>query len=214
MSLETEDLLEYQASIARICGAIAHELNSPLQGVLSILAVCGSESVGRDHERLEKIRAGLLRMTRFVESLSTIYENLPREAERISVGNFLDLLTATLTERNIRADTSVSMSRDMSFHALVAETVRLIAEVFSMPSPMDGSVNIRMNVCDGRAELVCERDSTEPAEPWSGLADQQVCSGLAVLMDELTKLAGGKSEFKFDHASLSGIRLCFRTRMN
>ena len=70
-------------------------------------------------------------------------------------------------------------------------------------------MKIRMIMRDGRVELACERDSTEPAEPWSGLAGQQVCSGLAVLMDELTKLAGGESEFKFDHASLSGSGFAF-----
>ena len=213
MSLETEELLGYQASIARISVAIAHELNSPLQGAMSILAVSKSESAGRDRERLEQIHAGLLRLSRFVKSLSVIYENLPREAERISVGEFLDLLTAALLERRIRADISISVPRDVQFHVLVAETIRLIAEVFTQPIPSDGGVTIRMITCDGDIAVECERNSGEPAEPWSKLADRPSCSGLAVLMDELMRLAGGESEFRFDRAALSGIRLCLRTRM-
>jgi signal transduction histidine kinase len=214
MSLETEELLNRQVSLARIAGAIAHELNNPLQGVLSLVTVSRSEAIGDDRARWEQIQDGLLRLSHVIQSLSAVYENLPRLPEQVTAGDFLDLLVAAFDERKIQTEVFVSLPRDVSFDAMTPELVRLIREAFSLPLPTSGCIRIDMSRQEGRVVLVCERQSLDAAEPWCGLIDHHVCSGLAVLIDEMTKLAGGEPEFRFDHASLSGIRLCFRTRMN
>lgn len=212
--METDASQGCQESIARIAGAIAHELNNPLQGVLSLVTVCKEESDSGNRQRLELIHRGLLRLTQIVESLSAVYENLPRPAGQMTVGGFLDLLTESFAERKIGADIASSTPSDLSIYVMVPELVRLIREVFSVRPPTDGRVQIRMEFVEGRAVLTCERQPSGTAEPWCGLSGHHVCSGLAVLIDEMTRLAGGEPGFRFDQASLSGIRLCFRTRMN
>jgi hypothetical protein len=214
MSLETEDLSGRQELVARIAGAMAHELNNPLQGLLSLAAVCKAESQGQNLERLELVHCGLLRLAQVVQCLSAVYENQPRSDGEIAVGSFLSALAESLDARGIRADVASTVPPGTTIAVLGPEIVRLITEAFSIPSPTDGCLKIRMDVMNGRVLLTCERESMDAAEPWCGLTSHHICSGLAVLIDEMTKLAGGDPEFRFDHASMSGIRLCFRTRMN
>ncbi|HEY3296157.1 MAG TPA: histidine kinase dimerization/phospho-acceptor domain-containing protein [bacterium] len=212
--METEELLSRQQAIARVTGAIAHELNNPLQGVLALVTVCKSEADRGTRERLEQVHGGLVRLSQIVQSLSAVYENLPREAETISVESFAELLRASFAERSIHTKVTITAPREVRFHALVPETVRLVREAFSLPVPTGGSVHIRLDLTDGRVALICERESSDTAESWGGITDHPVCSGLAVIIDEMTRLAGGEPDFRFDHASLCGIRLCFRIRMN
>jgi signal transduction histidine kinase len=217
MSLETDqlsDLTERQKLAARLAGAITHELNNPLQGILSLFALCKADCGRQNIGRMNDIESGLTRLSRVVDTIGVIHQNLPRPVDETSVGDFLDLLVAAFEERQMAARIMLRAPRDLRFYAMVPETIRLIREVFVLSSAVNGAVNIEVELLNGRALIACERESSDTIEPWCGLDDHPVCSGLAVLIDEMTRLAGGEPEFRFDHASLSGIRLCFRTRMN
>jgi len=59
-ALEAPDRMEQQRVTAAIVGALAHEVNNPLQGILSLTAVLSRECDGQEQSqlRLEQIRSG------------------------------------------------------------------------------------------------------------------------------------------------------------
>ncbi|MCX6600315.1 MAG: hypothetical protein NT025_01985, partial [bacterium] len=54
----------------------------------------------------------------------------------------------------------------------------------------------------------------ESEDEWLRLDDHPGISGVAGLINELMRLAGGEAEFRFDETTLSTIRLRFRTEMS
>jgi signal transduction histidine kinase len=212
-----ESLIRIQGSAARIAGAIAHELNNPLQGILSLIGIFARECAGDEpcQIRLEQIRSGLARVARIVESLSAVYENLPRVPDRTTAGVFSGRLEAAMHERQLRAEITVGVPADSAFECMVPEVTRLIADAYSLQSPAGRTVRVVLRVEDDLMVLTCEREPDDPSgvEPWHGLDEACKASGMAVLVNEMTELGGGRAEFRFDHTSLSGVRLFFRTRM-
>ena len=103
---ETDGILSsqsppYQMSVARVVGALAHELSNPLQGVLSLLSLYARECGESDstHSRIEQIQAAVGRMTRIIENFSVVYENLPRAADRTTADILGERLAAEFSER-------------------------------------------------------------------------------------------------------------------
>gem|GEM_PF-4231052 len=216
--VDQEALFDHQKSTARITGALAHELNNPLQGVLSILSVFSREYASDDRcqLRLEQIRSGLTRVSRIVESFSVAYENLPRSPDRTTAERFLELVKAALNERQLRAQVECSLPGEAVFFCMSPELARLIGDAFSIPSTENRSVLIQMRVVQDRVELIVKRGGAgaDSSILWQRLDDHNGLSGVAGLINEIARLGGGDAEFRFDELTLCGIRLLFRTNMN
>jgi len=212
----SEPSSEDHRATARITGALAHELNSPLQGVLSLLTVLQHECSGdkQCQLRLEQIRSGLSRMSQTVQSFSLTYENLPRPPDCVAVDDLAQRLESAMTERQLRLEVEVSGPRDVRCYGLVHEFVSLLAEAYSQSAVTGRTIHAHIANHDGWVMLECEHGTPDGAESWVTLDQEEYISGLAVLMDEITKLAGGRAEFRFGAAALNGIRLFLRTSMD
>jgi len=215
--VQAERLIDSQKSTARITGALAHELNNPLQGILSLLSVMSREQAGDEHcqVRLEQIRSGLIRLSRILESFSVAYENLPRPPDQTTVGRFVDHLMTSLTERQLHATVESLPDRETAFYCMSPELARLIGDAFSLPGPEHRSLRLAMTQNGDSVMLICRNGALdESGDEWLRLDDHPGMSGVAGLINELAQLAGGEAEFRFDETTLCGIRLCFRTQMN
>lgn len=201
-----------QKTLARIAGAMAHELNNPLQGVLSLVGVtlreCSSDE--RCQSRLEQIHRGVTRLSRTVESLSAIYENLPRSPDFVSLSDWLNSLAATLTECGFRARVHPA-NTDSMVSCFAPELLRLTGDLFREQAAPMSRIQLITRQTAGQAEVVCEAESENPPQSpdddWLNLDNLDSVSGLAVLIDEMIKLSYGQVEFKWRDSSLTGLRL-------
>lgn len=213
LTQDQESALDRQRSIARIAGAIAHELNSPLQGLVSLLTVLGHEFQAEEQSklRIEQMRSGLTRLTRIIEAFSVAYERIPREPETVTVQHFLDHLGKALAERQCNARFSSEVPGDVAFRCLMPELVRLIGDSFILPVPDDRPLLVSVHETGGKVTVACRLRVDNQGETliWKPINGHEISSSLAVLTDELTRFAGGRAEFLFDHASLCGVRLTF-----
>lgn len=204
-------------SAATIAGALAHELNNPLQGILSLLSVLERECSDPEacRVRVGQIRSGLTRLKRIVESFSVTYENLPREAERIAVEDFLWQLTDAMQSRQLHVNAQAPENRHVSFYCLWPEIVRLVTDVFSLPSPLETPIRIHCEANADHVVVVCERDQHGETigDGWRTVGDNGSFSGLAVLIDEIVSLSRGRADFRMNDKFLDAIRLHFRTEM-
>jgi signal transduction histidine kinase len=215
--VQTDGLIDSQKSTARITGALAHELNNPLQGILSLLSVMCREYEGdeRCQVRLEQIRSGLVRLSRILESFSVTYENLPRPPDETTVGRFVDHLLTALAERQLQATVEALPDRGTVFYCMSPELARLIGDAFYLPGSDVRSLHLRMTRGGGRVTLTCgQGDCGENGGEWLRLDEHPGLSGVAGLINELARLAGGEAEFQFDDTRLRRIRLRFRTEMS
>ncbi|MBU0508599.1 hypothetical protein KKH27_07180 [bacterium] len=202
-------------SAATLAGALAHELNNPMQGILSLLSVLNRECEDPQacRVRVGQIRSGLARLKRIVESFSVAYENLPREPERITVGDFHERLALAMSERQLRANGTSYRRPEASFYCLWPEVVRLVSDAFSLPTPTDGLIHVENEAEPEWVCIICkrDRDSRTGESEWRSLNERGSFSGLAVLIDEIVRMSQGTVDFQFHDASLDGIRLRFRT---
>jgi hypothetical protein len=212
--VQSDWLIDNQKSTARITGALAHELNNPLQGILSLLSVMSREHAGDElcQVRLEQIRSGLVRVSRILESFAVAYENLPRPPDRTTVGRFISHLLASFTERQLHATVESLPDAETVFYCMSPELTRLIGDAFSLPASEGRGLHLSMAQEEDAVSLTCRNG--RPAamgEGWGSLDDEPGVSGVAGLIGELTRVAGGEAEFRFDEMTLCGIRLRFRT---
>jgi hypothetical protein len=208
-----DGLLERQRGTARIAGALAHELNSPLQGLFSLLGVLSRESP-RDEQsliRLEQMRSGLTRLSRIIESFATAYEHVPRSPDRVSVRLFRDQLTDACAERQIALTLETAAPDELRFYCMTPETTRLLGETFSLPSQDRRPLLASLRAEDSHVHLtVSSSQISEPEQAaWQALEGHSASSSLSVLIDEITRFAGGRADFMFDHSSLCGVRLIY-----
>jgi signal transduction histidine kinase len=210
--------LNEMSSTARIAGAIAHELNNPLQGILSLVSVLSRECSGNPtcDVKLEQIRSGLNRVARVVQAFSVTYENLPRPPDVTSVDRFASLLESAFTQGQLQSRIILDLPGDTTFHCMATELARLVADAFSLPSPSHRTLRVQMSENDGAVVVTCDREPSEmnSVEPWKVLNDEPTPSGLAVLIQEIARLAQGEAFFRFDTTALSGVRLLLRRNMN
>jgi len=204
-------------SAATIAGALAHELNNPLQGILSLLSVLERECSDPEacRVRVGQIRSGLTRLKRIVESFSVTYENLPREAERITIEDFYRHLSDAMQSRQLHVNAQAPGNRLISFYCLWPEIIRLVTDVFSLPSPLEGPLRIHCDVSGDHVVVICEREKHGEAvdDGWRTVGDNGSFSGLAVLIDEIVSLSHGRADFRMNDKFLDAIRLHFRTEM-
>lgn len=215
--MQADFLIDSQKSTARITGALAHELNNPLQGMLSLLSVM-SRDYANDERcliRLEQIRSGLVRLTRILESFSVAYENLPRLPDETTVGKFVDHVMMSLTERQLRVAVEVLPDRETIFYCMSPELARLIGDAFSLPSPEGRSLRMAVTLENGYVILTCQRGAPcTNGDSWIRLDDHRGISGVAGLINEIVRLGNGEAEFRFDEMTLCGIRLFLQTQMS
>jgi signal transduction histidine kinase len=204
--------LESPPPSVNLAGALAHELNNPLQGMFSVLSLL-SRDYPEDQQvqvRLAQIRSGLARLSQVVDSFSTAYENQPRRPDQTTVGDFMDRLTTDLAARQLRADIVCSLPNETPIQCMAGELVRLLSDAYSL---LPGTCRtLRVNVVreDDHVRITTVRDSSRGTEDrWLALNECGAVSGLAVLIHELARLSEGRAEFRFDDVALCGIRLLF-----
>jgi hypothetical protein len=215
--VQADFLIDSQKSTARITGALAHELNNPLQGMLSLLSVMSRDYAGDERcvVRLEQIRSGLVRLTRILESFSVAYENLPRLPDETTVGRFVDHVITSLTERQLRVNVEILPDRETVFYCMSSELARLIGDAFSLPSPENRSLRLTVTPASGHIILTCERGAPcTNGDSWIRLDDHHGISGVAGLINEIVRLGNGEADFRFDEMTLCGIRLFLQTKMS
>ena len=193
-------------------GALAHEVNNPLQGILSLTAVLGRECEAGvpSPMRIEQLRSGLKRVARVVESFSVAYDNLPRALDDVSAGRLLEWLQAALAAQQFRAEIGFSADAEMRVVCLGPELARLIADAFALPATEPRTLRVTFAGADGHATLLCERPGPgDESAAWEDLDGAAGFSGIAVLIHEFMTICGGSAAFRWNDAALSGIRLAF-----
>jgi hypothetical protein len=210
-------ILSHQKSMAGIVGAMVHELNNPLQGVMSLLSLhareCGAAEP--NHTRIEQLQAGLSRISRVIEDFSVIYENLPRVPENVTVSAFSDRLKAGFSNRQWTAIIRNADHDGCVFSCLAPELIRLIIDAFSIHGEAGEMIHLKFEHVKDSLILFCEQGNSEDPEidVWHKLDMNGVLSGLPVLLTEIARLGNGEAEFRFDHLRLRGIKLTFITVM-
>jgi signal transduction histidine kinase len=216
--VETSSLLEVQRNTARVAGAFAHELNNPLQGILSLVAVLSHEHAcdPESQQRIDQIQSGLVRMSSIVRSFSVTYENMPRLPEQITVNQFVDGLMTAMSEHGLQLDASRLTLHETVFCCMVPELTRLLSDALTLPASESRCVHLLSDSADRQVILTleCDADAEGDGNVWHAMDERVSCSGLAVLISETAKLSAGTAEFRFNQSALDGIRLTFRTRMN
>jgi hypothetical protein len=208
-------LASEQQAVSRIAGALAHELNNPLQGVLSLVSVALRESHldERGQARLEQIHHGVSRLSRTVASLSAIYENLPRSPDLIPLTDLLNSLSGALAEQGFHVQMHPART-DRSVYCFSPELVRLMSDLFQEQAPDSETLHLSAWEDHMGAGFRCEL-GTHEADPdhgeWTSLEELNGVSGLAVLVDELVKLSEGSVEFRWNDSDLAGMRLWMRS---
>jgi hypothetical protein len=209
MTLPVDTVEDYRASMANIAGALAHELNNPLQGMMSLLSVFSRECAQDEkcQVRLEQFRSGLTRLTRIVTSFSVAYENLPRDPDVTTLRHFCARLHEAMAERQLVAEFE-PLPAAGSFRCMATELVRLTSDALSIA--VTDSRRLRVSAAATASHIVitaAQLDAPAAAEPWRSLGPKDTVFGLAVLIREIAKLGGGDAEFHFNDMSLDGIRL-------
>lgn len=206
-----------QRAAARIAGALAHEVNSPLQGVQSLVGLLNRDCQGDPDSmlRLQQVRSGLARIGRIVETFAVAYENMPRAADTANPTRFSELLAAAVLARQLTCEfADHSAVNDCRFHCMLTETARLIAEVFAQAA--DGERCVRVEFADAPEHIavLCRLTGGDPESVvWTEPDGTGSVSGIAVLLNEITRMADGTTEFCFDDRSLTGVRLLLKKVM-
>jgi hypothetical protein len=206
-----------QKSMACIVGAMVHELNNPLQGIVSLLSVHAKESSADDSalNRILQIQAGVTRLARIVEGFSVVCENLPHPPEDLTVATFADRLVSEFSTRNRTAAVIVNCAPETMVHCLAPELIRLIVETFTIHGQSGESICIQFDQSGDAVTLACEqgRENSGELGAWRSLKTQGELSGLPMMVAEIARLGENEAEFRFDHVRLRGIRLTFLTLM-
>jgi signal transduction histidine kinase len=197
-----------QRTVARIAGAVAHELNNPLQGILSLVAVMLRECRldERCQLRMEQIHHGISRLSHTVESLAVVYENLPRPPDRLLPNELLDRFEAALHEHDFQPQVHHAMGSDMHVTCFAPEIVKLAGTVLQDHSNGQRAIIVRTVPYDNTMEFSCAVVHPEPNEAWVTIDQVRGVSGAAILLDEIVRLGKGKVDFRFNHEQLDGIR--------
>jgi hypothetical protein len=199
-----------------LAGALAHELNNPLQGMCSALSMLSRDCADdpRFLVRVEQIRSGLMRLSQIVDSFSVAFENQPRKPDAFTAADFMDRLISALLERNLRAEVRWNAPHTLFFSCMASELVRLLSAAYSLTAVDSRTILITVQRESDEIYLITERQCSEllSADAWKPLHLCSTFSGLAVLISEMAKLSGGRSEFQFDDLALCGNRLIFACR--
>ncbi|MBI5059485.1 HAMP domain-containing histidine kinase [candidate division KSB1 bacterium] len=196
-------------STIRVAGAMAHELNNPLQGLVSAVAAATME-LGADERiapRLRQIEGGVQRVTRAVRSFSALYEHLPRDPDSVPLAEFTQSVCDALNGFDLRIEMAETVdARRVRCHS--AELGALTAEV--VWAVWDGAERARLWVEDrGAASAVCimHPAAADAARVFRPLQENDGLSGLPVVLDEVARLAGGHLELVWSHDRIAGIAL-------
>lgn len=203
-----------QRTVARVAGAVAHELNNPLQGILSLLTVtlrdCRLDE--RCQLRLEQIHHGVSRMSRTVATLAAIYENLPRPPDFFSPAQLLDCFASELAERALEPHVLVPEGAPLAVVCFASELAKLSGDV--LVENMNGHNLVHLLAASHPYGMEVRFEFGSPpaySHEWAPIEQTRGISGIAVLLDEVIKLSRGAVEFRMGDARLDGMRFFLRT---
>lgn len=206
-----------QRTLARVAGALAHELNNPIQGIQSLLGLLSHETETSEQGRirLEQIRSGLARIARVVDHLTLFSENLPRVAVRIAVDEFIEQLTQEFRSRHFQAVINFA-DRTGTIVCHVPEITKLVAEILTCPYDTTQEIRLSARMINNRVEIICrsKEESVKEDKDWTALDSLSHAAGFPLLVDELTALDGGIAEFLFDDNCIRGIKLIYAHMRN
>ena len=202
-----------QRVVARVAGAVAHDLNNPLQGILSLLAVTLRECRldQRCQLRLEQIQRGVSRMSRTVESLATVYENLPRPLDCLPTSELLDRLATALSEREIHAQITPVDFPPTSVVCFAPETARLAGNLLADHANGSRTAQLGANATTQGIVFRCETAAALSGDAWLPLEQMRGVSGIAVLLNEIVRLSRGAVEYRMGDSRLDGIQIFLPT---
>jgi signal transduction histidine kinase len=199
-----------QRTVARVAGAVAHELNNPLQGILSLVAVtlrdCRLDQ--RCQLRLEQIRRGVTRIARTVETLSAVYENLPRTPDFLPPALLLDRFAFEFSHREMTLQVLPSEPLLLPVVCFAPEIAKLAGDLFAERFNDHSSVQLTMKSAAQGVEVQCEfNNGVPPGDVWLPGDQMRGVSGVAVLLDEVVRLSRGSVEFRMSDSQVDGMKI-------
>jgi len=208
--------LENQSYAARIAGAFAHELCNPLQGVRSLI-----ETISREAERgspvlrkLERVEAGMNRLAGVLDAIRTTYENLPRPADSVTVGGFMDQLSQALKRGGASASMHYRVPDETVVYALAPELATLISHALVDPATPPIAVEVHAAMNDDYVMIDTELTG-DLFWPVHGRDFRALNghAGLPVLIQELSRQCDGDALFCFNDHGLRSIRVKLPTQL-
>ena len=199
--------------VARVVGAVAHDLNNPLQGILSLVAVTLRECRldERCQLRLEQIQQGVVRMSRTVECLSAVYENLPRPPDSFPTHQLLDRFAAAFAERDFQTYLMPLEMPDAPVRCYAVEMTRLAGDLLAHHANGKRTVELGAITSSQGVEFRCEAHSDGPSTDWFPLEQTRGVSGIAVLLNEIVRLSQGTVAYRMRDTWLDGVRIVLPT---
>jgi signal transduction histidine kinase len=188
-----------QLHAVRVAGAMAHELNNPLQGLMSQLTLACGECTDNEvlRQRLAELSGGVNRLSRAVRNFSALYENMPRTADRATLALVVSVMDAALSARGFLTEGGHSLP-DTTVLCMTDEVAHLFPEVVAIaaaPSaPLTWVIECREH--ESAVKLVYRLDSR--GADWTVFNESDGLSGLPVLLDELVRLADGRLELMWE----------------
>ncbi len=213
---ERYDFVESERT-ARIAGALAHELNNPLQGLLSSLTAANADDTQdvRFRDRMVEITGGVRRLSRAVESFAVMYENFPRAPEHLSPEKFHKALREALSAYFAVAPAKPQddpAHQDRSIVCYAAETVRLVRDTFAQSVAPHHTLAVS-SLRDGDSwsfEVFLAQKSLEQLS-WNPIGGCDGISGMVVILDEIVQMCGGRTRLACEDSGIAGLKLSLRT---
>ncbi len=197
---------------ARMAGALAHELNNPLQGLVSSLAAAEADASSDSGAKLkiELIAGGVRRLSKTVESFSAVYENLPRVPDRITraclTQAFIDALEPVFP-LSFAESRERQGSNGCAMLCYAAETVRLLRDSIAQVQGELHTLTMHVVQCNQNYVYEFILAGRSEQQMWHAVEDARGVGGLVVLLDEIVRMAGGKVSVSFAANRVSGIAL-------
>lgn len=151
-------------------------------------------------------------MSRTVETLATVYENLPRPPDHLPSADLLDRFAFELSEREFEPHVLPTDSLLVPVVCHAPEISKLAGD--ALAEQLNGHNIVQLSALNTPPgiEFCCElMNPAIASDEWMPVDLIRGVSGVAVLLDEVIKLSGGAVEFRMGDARLNGIRMFLRT---
>lgn len=184
-----------QSFAAKVAGALAHEMNNPLQGLVSQLNLVTNELTENDalKSRVTALAGGVQRLTRVVSNFSAFYENLPRDPDviplcelRQALGQILHASGLAITEPVCEEATLV--------HCMTSEVLKLFPEVVLASASRNHALAWEIQSGDRYSYLRLLYVASAGEAIWKRFDEADGLWGLPVMLEEIARLADGRVE--------------------
>ncbi len=192
---------ERQAALGRLAAGIAHEINNPLGGMLTAIAMYKRH--GRDEhvtrQTLSLMERGLDQIRHTVSALLVEVRAEPRRLSPSDVNDIADLIAPQIREKRVNLDLDNRLTQTLDLPAGPVRQILLnLALNAAQAAPLDSTVSILVEIEDrslhlivaNNGEAIAEQQMRSLFEPFTADGPQRLGLGLWVTDQTVRQLNG------------------------